>query len=182
MDDDGSCNVTFSNQQFWKINGNFPSPFTQGGPTPTNQEPPGSPSIGAGNPALCQTVDQRFFAVPAGSACDIGSYDIAATQDTTPPTCVVTNLIIGPPKQQQVTVTDPGSGMGPEAGGMSDPAGTPGDAISNVAITNGTVAFTPFTAPSRSGLVLTATKTNQATATRWNFTATDWAGNSKFCT
>jgi hypothetical protein len=285
MDDDGSCGVTTNAA----VDTGFPTvartnpASPNGGPTPTFTLPAGSPAIGAGAPSVCPTVDQRFFVNPAGS-CDIGSATTAATKETSAnaPTCVVTNLITGPPAQQQVTVTDTASGMGPESGAASDvqpgtggiantgstttsaattlptatlnvastagfassgtlavtnsgtPASTPGssvvyvnytgitatsftgvsggsgsvasgatvsgvntpgiaaplgtpftpnpaDAITNLFITNGTVSFTPFTFPSTSGLVLTATKTLAGTLTHWNFTATDWAGQSKAC-
>lgn len=201
MDDDGSCHVTYSNNQYWISGGGsaagFPPPNTNGGPTDTVGTDPAAPTVSAGDPAKCPTTDQRFFAIPAGTTCDVGSYDTHGVQDTTPPSCTVTALIAGPPKQQQVTVTDSGSGMGPQAGPAGDPnadsttspqnprsvanPNNPADAIDGLGITNGTVSFTPFAAPSRSGLVLTATKTNQTQLTSWWFTATDWAGNVRFC-
>jgi hypothetical protein len=286
MDDDGTCQVTTNAA----VDTSFPAvartnpASPNGGPTPTFTLPAGSPAIGAGVAALCPTTDQRFF-VNSPGACDIGSENgTNATKETSAsaPTCAVTNLITGPPAQQQVTVTDTASGMGPESGAASDvqpgaggiantgsttasaaqtlptatlnvtstagfpssgtlavmnsgtPASTPGssvvyvtytgttatsftgvsggsgsvasgatvngvntpgiaapitapftpnpaDAITNLFISNGTVSFTPFTFPSTSGLVLTATKTLAGTLTHWNFTATDWAGQSTAC-
>lgn len=162
LDSDGSCGVSLP-----RVNPLLVSTVNDGGPTATPKILAGSPAIDAGDNSICPTVDQRFF-VRSDGACDIGSFEFGAQQDVTPPTCVVTALRAGPPKQQDVTVTDSGSGIGP-------------DAITDQAITNGSIAFTPFSNPSRSGLVLTATKNDQLTTTRWSFTATDWAGNVKDC-
>jgi hypothetical protein len=161
-DSDGTCAVAHTGDPM------LDSTNMNGGPSPSAALLPGSPAINAGTNSICPTTDQRFF-VRSDGQCDIGAYEAGAARDTTAPTCVVSALRAGPPKQQDVTATDSGSGLGP-------------DAITNVAITNGTVAFTPFTSPSRAGLVLTATKTDQTQVTRWSFTATDWAGNVKNCT
>jgi len=122
--------------------------------------------------------------VHAGSGCDLGAFQTGAAQDVTPPSCVVTGLILGPPKQQQVTVSDSISGLGPEGGSLTDPTGNaPADAVSGLTISNGSVASAPFSAngPSTAGVVLTATKSNQSLLTQWSFTATNWAGVSKLC-
>jgi hypothetical protein len=162
LDDDGTCGVAHSNvpAQIGPVQAN-------GGPTPTARPAAGSPLINGGVNSLCPTTDQKYF-VRADSGCDIGSFEVGAAADTTAPSCVVTALRNGPPKQQDVTATDSGSGLDTNA-------------ISGVSITNGAVAFNPFTAPSRAGLVLTATKTDQAQLTRWSFTATDLAGNATNC-
>jgi hypothetical protein len=169
MDSDNTCGVTLHN-----TNPNLALSGSWGGPTPSRKLNTGSPAINAGNNAICPTTDQRFFVRDASTGnCDIGSYEVNAVRDTTLPTCVVTRTQYPPAipsAQQDVTVTDSGSGMGP----------TP-DPITNIVIDNGSVAFTPFSSPSRSGLVATATKATQGTATHWSFTATDWAGNSKAC-
>jgi hypothetical protein len=171
----GDPNIDFSNQN--------------GGPTPTIGLLSPSPAMNAGDPAKCFTTDQRFF-VHTGTGCDLGAYQTGATRETTPPTCTVTRTQYPPAvptAQQDVTVTDSDSGLGPEAGAGNDawPTGTinPADAITNLTITNGTVSFTPFSKPSNSGLVLTATKgSNPAVgSTSWKFTAADWAGNRKDC-
>jgi hypothetical protein len=162
LDGDGTCGVTFSAKD--PLLG---PAINQGGPTPTLAPGPSSPAINAGDNSICPTADQRFF-VHNDGLCDIGSYETGAPQDTTAPACAVTAVRSGPPKQQDVTATDGGSGLG-------------ADAVSNVLISNGAVNFTPFASPSRSGLVLTATKTDQTQITRWSFTAMDWAGNSKIC-
>jgi hypothetical protein len=162
INDDGTCgtDIAGSPGQLGLIN-------NHGGPTPTLVPVAGSPAIDGGSNAKCPTVDQRYF-VRNNGACDVGAYEVGAARDTTAPTCVVTALRNGPPKQQDVTAQDTGSGLA-------------SDAISNMVISNGTVAFTPFTNPSRSGLVLTATKTDQTQLTRWSFTATDFAANSANC-
>jgi Putative Ig domain len=82
------------------------------------------------------------------------------------PTCKVTALIKGPPTQQQVTVQDTGSGL---------------KSITNIKITNGTVATPSFTQGTTGPVVVTATKTNQSAKTVWSFDATDMAGNLTDC-
>jgi hypothetical protein len=180
---DGSCGTAVTSSSTLNLN----SSTQNEGPTPTISLGTGSSAIGAGDAAICQRVDQRFF-VHSGTGCDIGSYQTGSTRDTSPPTCVVTRTnLVTVPNQQDVTVTDADSGLGPEAGLATDAQaiGTinPGDAITNLTITNGSVAFTPFTSPSRGGLVLTATRgSNPAVgSTSWKFTANDWAGNRMDC-
>lgn len=174
FDGDGTCRVARTGNPMIEF-GNF-----QGGPTLSRRLLPGSPLIDTADRANCPTTDQRFFVRPAGAGCDIGPFEVGAVRDTTPPTCVVTALRQGPPKQQDVTLRDGESGIGPD-----------GVRPEEVRITNGTVAFTPFAtpfrspatapAPSNEGLVLTATKTDQAQLTRWEFQARDWAGNERLC-
>ena len=162
MSSDATCGVSFQNTDPLLV-----ASTRNGGPSQSLALEPTSPAINAGDNATCQTTDQRFFPRTDG-ACDIGAYEFGAVQDIVAPTCTVTQLRAGPPKQQDVTAIDSGSGLG-------------SDAISNTSITNGSIAFTPFVNPSRSGLVLTATKSDQQVTTSWSFTATDWAGNAKFC-
>jgi hypothetical protein len=176
-DSDGSCGVAHTGDPM--LGATNPN----GGPTSSEALLAGSPAIDAGNNTICPTVDQRFF-VRSDGKCDIGAYESGAARDTTAPTCVVTATRVTSPTaptagdQQDVTVTDSGSGMGLQTG-----QGAVGslDAITGVTIDNGTVAFTPFTQPSRSGLVVTATRATSGSRTHWSFTATDWAGNSKTC-
>jgi hypothetical protein len=188
LDDDGSCGVAHSIDT--SLDSDNLIPAANGGPTLSVQFPAGS-SV-TGDAASCPRVDERFF-VNAGT-CDIGAESASATRDTTPPTCAVTGGSAGPPKTQQVTVQDTGSGMGPEPGPATDnPTNTPpttqptsavpvfGYGVSNLFINNGSFSWTPPTAPTTSGVVLTATKTDQTMLTHWNFTAMDWAGNSTFC-
>ncbi len=178
LDSDSSCGVTFAGQE-----PNLQPTTSNGGPTPTLALPAGSPAIGAGDAAKCPLTDQRFF-VHGGSGCDLGAYQTGASQDVTGPACVVTGLILGPPKQQQVTVSDRVAGLGPEGGSLTDPtANSPADAVDNLTISNGSVASAPVSGngPSTAGVVLTATKSNQSLLTQWSFTATNWAGVSKLC-
>jgi hypothetical protein len=190
IDDDGSCGVQFGNNTH--VDTYNYTPAANGGPTLSVLLPVGNPDT-TGKGINCPTVDQRFFVNPSGT-CDIGATTNGAPRETTGPTCSVTALIIGPPKQQQVTVTDTGSGMGPNPGPATDnPSNTPpstqpnsavpafGYGWDNLYVNNGTVSFTAPSAPTTSGVVLTATKTNQSLLTHWNFTATNWAGISTFC-
>ncbi|MDQ6616866.1 MAG: hypothetical protein M3083_19495 [Actinomycetota bacterium] len=80
-------------------------------------------------------------------------------------TCVVTGLIAGPPKQQQVTVR--------ASAGLAS--------ISAIQIVNGVVNVPPFTVGTTNPVVVTATKRNQLQRTVWQFVATDTLGNSKLC-
>jgi hypothetical protein len=80
-------------------------------------------------------------------------------------TCVVTAVRAGPPAQQDVTVR--------AAGGLAR--------ISNVSVTNGTVAVPSFMSGTTGPVVITATKTNQALRTVWSFDATDSMGNTHHC-
>jgi hypothetical protein len=149
-----------------------------GGPTPGHVPLSTSPlvNVAAAN-ANCPGVDQRFFLRPVGANCDIGSMergtsDSQGTQDTTAPTCVVTRTAYpsGQPAQQDVTVSDSGSGV---FDGISDITFTAGQ---------GTAAFTTPQFPG--SVVVTATKNNAGQAvndTSWQFTATDSVGNSKLC-
>jgi hypothetical protein len=192
LDDDATCGVQHSN--ITSVDTGFPGIAFNGGPTATYQMPAGSATDGAGN-APCPTTDQRFFVQT--TACDIGAETRPATRNTTPPSCTVTGTNPGgTPPTQTVTLSDAGSGMGPESGTAYDPnsqtspqpqnaraaASVPSDGISGLGITNGTVAISTLpTAPTRSSITLTASKTTLGTLTQWWFTATDWAGNVKFC-
>jgi hypothetical protein len=186
---DGTCGGEFSTANPGLLN-----PFFNGGPTATNNERATAPGIGHGDPAFCGVVDQRFW-VHTSAGCDIGAFQSGAVQETTAPSCVVTGGSAGPPATQQVTVSDTQSGLGPQAGSFNDPLATStnpsavvsptidSDPISGLGIDNGTVAFStgPNTGPSTTPVVLTATKATQGVLTHWWFTATDWAGNTKFC-
>jgi hypothetical protein len=161
LDDDATCGVAkTAPAQVGPVQAN-------GGPTLTARPAAGSPLINGGVNSVCPTHDQRY-APRTDATCDIGAFEVGTVPDAVAPTCAVSATRAGPPKQQDVTARDAGVGLD-------------SDAIGNVTITNGTVAFTPFTAPSRAGLVLTATKTDQAQLTRWSFTATDLAGNATNC-
>jgi hypothetical protein len=147
-----------------------------GGPTYGVMPNAGSSAIDAGNDATCYGADQRFYIRPKTNAnhCDIGAMEQNSPgPDTTGPTCVVTAVRNGPPKQQDVTVQDLASGI---AGNDYY------DGFTNPFITNGTIgAVIPPNDPSNAGLVVTATKTDQTQTTFWTFDYTDWAGNTTHC-
>lgn len=86
--------------------------------------------------------------------------------DTTPPTCTLTGVIAGPPKQIQITVQDTGSGLGSVAVSES---------------TNASTAVPPFTVGTTSPVVVTATKVNQSQGSTVGLTVTDVAGNVTMC-
>ena len=117
LDDDASCGVQYSDDT--AIDSDFPiSGTSTGGPTVTFSFPVGNPDT-THRGVNCPSTDQRFF-VNTSAGCDVSSVTNDATQETTPPACTVTNTITGPPKQQQVTLQDGGSGVGPEAGSQTD--------------------------------------------------------------
>jgi len=189
LDDDGTCGVT----ENAGVDSLFPINDTgNGGPASTVLFPPNN-GFTSGAGTNCPTTDERFF--PNNGTCDIGSTTTGNTQETSGPSCTVTNNIIGPPKQQQVSLVDGLSGVGPEPGPITDnqsntpetayppPAAgpIPGYSVSNAQINNGTIAAFGPTNPSTSPLVLTATKTNATTTTQWSFTGMNWAGVAKNC-
>lgn len=89
-----------------------------------------------------------------------------APGDVTPPTCFVSGLFAGPPRQQEVTVQDTGSGLA---------------TIRNVQVVNGTVTVQPFAPGTTTAVKVTATKINPAQLTVWSFEAVDVAGNVRHC-
>lgn len=196
IDDDGTCGVTHS------ADANIATAYTyaannNGGPTDSQIYPAGNPDTSLLG-TNCPIVDQRFFVNPVNSSgvpqCDIGADTTTATQQTTGPTCVVTNTnLTSNPATQTVAVQDTKSGLGPERGTFNDlfqptatfnPAVTnPDDPITDMTITNGSVTAPSFpSAPSSTApLSITATKANQSLLTRWHFWATNWAGVSTYC-
>ncbi len=86
--------------------------------------------------------------------------------DTTPPTCFVSAMRPGPPKQLDLTAQDTGSGI---------------KKITVVSISNGTVKVPRFTRGTTSPVVITATKTDQSKPTVFNVDVTDVAGNTTHC-
>jgi hypothetical protein len=199
LDDDGTCGVQHSDDT--NIESYYPLPqFSEGGPTIASYLPANNPDT-TDQGVNCPLTDQRFFLNPVVNGtiqCDIGATTIGATQDVTPPTCTVTNTNESTtPATQQVTLQDKLSGIGPQPlGGLGSdnptntvataypppaPVSVPGYSVSNLQISNGTVAFTPLTADTTSPLVLTASKTTSGTQTAWSFTGINWAGISKNC-
>jgi hypothetical protein len=137
-----------------------------GGPTRTRALTASSVARDSSDGTGCRTVDQRYF-VRSDATCDRGAFEFGAVRDTIPPSCGVTAVRRDPPPQQQdVTVLDSGSGL---------------ELIDEIEITNGTVAEPIFELGERDGVVVTATKTNQAEKTRWSFRARDVAGNVTDC-
>jgi hypothetical protein len=92
--------------------------------------------------------------------------DIETQADASPPTCVVSAVRVGPPKQQDVTVRDTETGL---------------KAIINVHVTNGTVSIPQFIPGTIAPVVVTASKTDQTLRTTWEFDVEDMAGNRKHC-
>jgi Domain of unknown function DUF11 len=86
--------------------------------------------------------------------------------DTTPPSCVLTGVVAGPPKQIQITVQDLGSGL---------------NSVQVTASTNATVAVPAFTPGTTSPLVVTATKIDQTQGAEVGLQVTDVAGNVTNC-
>jgi hypothetical protein len=195
-DDDGTCHTQFSDNtgldsQTW-------SPAQNGGPAETDLQPAGNTdeSLKGVN---CPPTDGRFFANPVVNGvtqCDIGATTAGATQETAGPKCTVTGGSAGPPASQQVSLVDASTGVGPESGDDTDnPSNTvataypppaavpvPGDSISNMQISNGTVAApTPLAEPSTAAQVVTATKTTAGQLTHWSFTGLNWAGVATNC-
>jgi hypothetical protein len=193
ISDDSSCGVQVQNDT--TLDGQAPiGDDGNGGPETTILFAPGG-QTGIG--VNCPTTDGRFFVNPGGASrtCDAGAVNNSATRQTAPPGCAITSTAADH-SSQQVTVQDAASGVGPQAGPPTDnPSNTlataypppaaapvPGYAITNEQINNGTIAaFTPFTAPSTGGLVLTASKTTTGTPTQWSFTGINWAGVAKNC-
>jgi hypothetical protein len=179
------------------------APASHGGPSVTAATPStatNNPSFGLGSPSLCPLTDQRFF-THTSAGCDAGSYQHDGAQDTTAPACpgpgVITQNGSGQNVSQQITVTDPLSGLGPEGGTISDlanaqatppitppnPGNDQADVVDGVTIDNGSVAATGFSTSgySTNPLQVTATKATLGVLTHWSFYSTDWAGVTKFC-
>jgi hypothetical protein len=90
---------------------------------------------------------------------------VAAT-DRTKPSCALTSVVNGPPKALKVTVQDTGSGLASIVGSK---------------LINTTLTVPPFAAGSKSALVVTGTKVNQALASQLELTVKDVAGNTTVC-
>jgi hypothetical protein len=86
--------------------------------------------------------------------------------DTTPPSCVLTAVIPGPPKQLQITAQDTGSGL---------------KQINVLEATNSTVDVPSFTAGTTNPVVVTATKIDQSQASRVTLQIIDVANNTTTC-
>ncbi len=100
--------------------------------------------------------------IPIGS-CTFGG---GVQKDTTAPSCVLTAVIAGPPKQLQITAQDAGSGI---------------STITVLTATNVTVSIPPFAVGTTSPVVVTATKINQALSSTVQLEVKDVAGNKTVC-
>lgn len=104
-----------------------------------------------------------------GNAQLVISHGCAGGNDTTPPTCALTSYTTYPSSTEKssitVTLQDAGSGI---------------QTVTATA-TNATVSMTPFTAPTTSPVVVTATKTTQGEAATLDIVVADAAGNTKTC-
>jgi hypothetical protein len=89
-----------------------------------------------------------------------------AIRETTKPSCALTSVVNGPPKAIKVTVQDTGSGLASVVG---------------TKLVNTVLSVPAFTAGSKSALVVTGTKLNQALASQVELTVKDVAGNTTVC-
>ena len=137
-----------------------------GGPVPTRALLPGSPAIDAMPTGICPppATDERGVARPQGSACDIGAFEFSA--ETIPPSCGLTAVLPGPPKQVKITVQDLDSGL---------------QSITVTKNVNATVDVPAFTPGTKAPVVVTGTKTDQTKGAQVGLRATDVAGNVTNC-
>jgi hypothetical protein len=103
--------------------------------------------------------------VPGGGTSNALSFTIASP-DTTAPSCALTGMVAGPPKQILITVRDADGGLKSIVVTESNNATTP------------VPAFTPGTT---SAVVVTATKINQSQGAQVALRVTDMAGNVTNC-
>lgn len=92
--------------------------------------------------------------------------EIRVALDNTPPTCALTAVIAGPPKQIQITIQDSDGGL---------------KSIVVVSSTNSTTSIPSFTVGTTSPVVVTSTKVNQTMSSSVSLKATDTAGNVVTC-
>jgi hypothetical protein len=104
----------------------------------------------------------------SSSACgsEVETVVTSAPADTTPPSCALTAVIAGPPKQIQITVQDSESGLA---------------SIEVMTSTNANTAVPAFAVGTTSPVVVTATKIDQSTGAVVELRATDVAGNVTVC-
>jgi hypothetical protein len=88
------------------------------------------------------------------------------TGDTTPPSCALTAVIAGPPKQIQITVQDSDGGL---------------QSIEVVTSSNANTSVPPFAVGTTDPVVVTATKIDQSAGATVVLKATDLAGNVTTC-
>jgi hypothetical protein len=91
---------------------------------------------------------------------------VTGVTDATPPSCALTGVVAGPPKQIQITAQDTDGGLG---------------SITVTTSVNATVAVPAFTTGTTAPVVVTATKIDQSTSAEVALTVTDVAGNVTDC-
>jgi hypothetical protein len=96
--------------------------------------------------------------------------EITVAQDNTPPTCALTGVIDGPPKQIQITVQDSDGGLK-----------APPDGIVVTSAVNATVSIPSYAAGTTSPVVVTATKIDQTQGSSVGLQITDVGGNVTTC-
>lgn len=96
--------------------------------------------------------------------------EIQVSKDTTPPSCALTGVIAGPPKQIQITVQDSDGGL----------AAPPNGVVVTSAI-NATVSIPTYTGGDTNPVVVTATKVDQSLGASAALQVTDVAGNVTNC-
>jgi hypothetical protein len=105
----------------------------------------------------------------------------ACPSDNSPPTCLLTATVTGPPKRIQVTVQDPQSGLASVDYNVKNGSVSP-DAGPFTTNADGSVSGSAdFAFGLTTPLVLTVTKTNQALGSRVVFTVSNRAGLKKVC-
>ena len=128
--------------------------------------------VPASNPVTLGAGTYYWQAVYSGDSVNAGSKSLCGPGDevqtvssSAPPTCVLSSVITGPPKQILVTVQAPSG-------------------LSTVNVTNDVndaVSVAPFTVGDTSPVTVTATKTNQSQVSELALTVTDVDGNSISC-
>ena len=114
----------------------------------------------AGAFTVTETVADSFASATAQHVITVG------LADTTAPSCVLTGVIAGPPKQIQITAQDVGSGL---------------QTIVVTNSVNATVNVPAFTPGTNAPVVVTATKTDQTKGAQVGLQTTDVAGNVTIC-
>jgi hypothetical protein len=117
---------------------------------------------------LSGTVITQFNAVQVG-CCLSGlavAGEIRVSTDNTPPTCALTAVISGPPKQIQVTIQDSDGGL---------------KSIQVLKSDNANTVVPAFTVGTKSPVVVTSTKIDQTKPAVVSLKATDLAGNMVTC-
>ena len=105
-------------------------------------------------------------AADAGGAVDGGVADAGPVCPGAPPSCALTGVIAGPPKQLQITVQDTDSGL---------------QSIQVTESNNASTVVPSFTPGSKAALVVVATKIDQASGAQVALRVTDVCGNVVDC-